>query len=224
MPAYILTGAPGSGKTAVLRLLETIGYVVVEEAATDVIALGHALGCEEPWLNPGFIDEVVALQRRRQEAARAAAGGAVFFDRSPACTLALSRFLGLAPSRLLAREVDRLVAEGTYEATAFFIRNQGFIQATAARRISFEDSLAFEQLHEQVYRELGFRLIDVPAGPLADRIALIQQAMNHVALGMDRHGGAIGEDPEAFADALRGMPGCEPGLIPIDGGRRRRHP
>lgn len=52
MPAYILTGAPGSGKTAVLRLLETLGYPVVEEAATDVIALANALGCEEPWCDP----------------------------------------------------------------------------------------------------------------------------------------------------------------------------
>ena len=44
MPAYILTGTPGSGKTAILRMLEDAGYLVVEEAATDVIALGQALG------------------------------------------------------------------------------------------------------------------------------------------------------------------------------------
>ncbi len=44
MPSYILTGAPGAGKTAVLRLLEASGYPVVEEAATDVIALGNAPG------------------------------------------------------------------------------------------------------------------------------------------------------------------------------------
>jgi hypothetical protein len=39
MPGYILTGAPGSGKTAILRQLELNGHTVVEEAATDVIAL-----------------------------------------------------------------------------------------------------------------------------------------------------------------------------------------
>jgi hypothetical protein len=33
------------------------------------------------------------------------------------------------------------VAEGGYEATAFFIRSQGFVRATAARRISFDESL-----------------------------------------------------------------------------------
>ena len=63
-------------------------------------------------------------------------------------------------------------------ATAFFIRNQGFVRPTAARQISFEDSLAFERLHEQTYRDLGFQLVEVPAGPLADRVALIRQTVS----------------------------------------------
>lgn len=178
MPAYILTGAPGSGKTAILRMLETIGYLVVEEAATDVIALENALGCDAPWEKPGFIDKIVALQRQRHERAFADPNSEiVFFDRSPACTLALSRYLGFAPPQALAGEVDRVMADGSYEKTVFFIRNQGFVRATAARRISFTDSLAFERIHGQTYRDLGFRLVDIPAGPLADRVALIEQAV-----------------------------------------------
>jgi predicted ATPase len=86
MPAYILTGAPGAGKTAMLRLLETFGYTVVEEAASDVIALGQACGRAEPWREPAFIDDITTLQRHRQDAARATAGvDTVFFDRSPVC-------------------------------------------------------------------------------------------------------------------------------------------
>jgi len=191
MPSFILTGAPGAGKTAVLRLLEVRGHPVIEEAATDVIALGHALGLAEPWQDHNFIGKVLALQRRRQESvlARQRArqesrvtddGAVVFFDRSPVCTLALSRYLGASPSPLLAGEVDRAVAEGGYETTAFFIRNQGFVAPTAARRISFEDSLRFERVHEQTYAELGFRLVEVPAGPLADRVALIRQTVGRL--------------------------------------------
>src|ERR1700734_3212220 len=116
MPSYILTGAPGAGKTAVLRLLETSGYAVVEEAATDVIALGNALGREEPWHDHDFIDKIIALQRQRQDSVAVPRDAAVFFDRSPACTLALSRYLGLTTSRLLADEVCRMVTEGPYEA------------------------------------------------------------------------------------------------------------
>ncbi len=122
MPSYILTGAPGAGKTAILRMLETCGYPVVEEAATDVIALGNALGSASTVARADFIDKVITLQRQRQDSLRAAGGPTVFFDRSPVCTLA---------------------------------RNQGFVAATAARQISFEDSLAFERLHEQTYRDLG---------------------------------------------------------------------
>jgi predicted ATPase len=178
MPSYILTGPPGAGKTAILRKLEIMGYAVVEEAATDVIALSHALG-NEPGHDHEFVDKIVALQRQRQNSVAVGGDTIVFFDRSPACTLALNRYLGLDASPLLTGEVRRVVAERTYESTVFFIRNQGFVEATAARRISFEDSLVFEQIHEQVYRDLGFEVVDVPAGPLAGRIGLILKAIGH---------------------------------------------
>lgn len=170
MPNYVLTGAPGAGKTAVLRRLEVLGHVVVEEAATDVIALEAALGCDRPQRDPSFIDKVLALQRARQS--RAPGEGVVFWDRSPVCTLALSRYLGFPPSRALTDEVAD--ARRRYEPTVFFVRNQGHVQPTHARRISFADSLVFERVHEDVYRELGFGLVDVPAGPLADRVALVR--------------------------------------------------
>ena len=48
MKRYILTGAPGAGKTAILRHLELDGYGVVEEAATDIIALEQVQGVAEP--------------------------------------------------------------------------------------------------------------------------------------------------------------------------------
>ncbi|HEU0086674.1 MAG TPA: AAA family ATPase [Pseudonocardiaceae bacterium] len=177
MPRYILTGTPGAGKTAILRHLELHGHIVVEEAATDVIALENALGHAEPWREPAFIDKIVTLQRRRQERTPAADGATIFCDRSPVCTLALSHYLGFAPSRLLVDEVDRVVGQGVYEVTVFFVRHQGFLRATSARRMSFDNALVFERLHEQMYRSLGFRLAEVPAGPLTDRVACVQQTI-----------------------------------------------
>jgi predicted ATPase len=177
MSRYILTGAPGAGKTAVLRLLEFEGHLVVEEAATDVIALNQSLCDETPWNDPAFIEQIVSLQKRRQARAGGAGSETVFFDRSPVCTLALSRWAGLAPPRSLAEEIERVVREGVYEQTVFFVRNLGFVAPTAARRISFAESLRFEQVHEDVYQELGFTLVDVPAGPLADRVRLVSETV-----------------------------------------------
>jgi predicted ATPase len=172
MPRFILTGPPGSGKTALLRLLERDGHPVVEEAATDVIALQQALGDSEPWLVPEFIDQVATLQRRRETLGPPGAATA-FFDRSPVCTLALARFLSLPVSPLLSSELDRVIGDAVYARIVFFVRSQGFVTPTAARRITLADSLEFERMHEQAYREYGFELVDVPAAPLADRAALV---------------------------------------------------
>ena len=176
MPYYVLTGTPGSGKTAIVRQLEICGYRVVEEAATDVIALQQARGEGEPHTVPGFIDKIVSLQRHRESLAGTAPDGeVVFFDRSPVCTLALSRYLGQPTSALLTAEVDRMLRAGVYASTVLFVRNQGYVAPTAARRISFADSLAFEQVHERTYRELGFDVADVPAGPLAHRVDRVRR-------------------------------------------------
>ncbi|MEV4824337.1 AAA family ATPase [Micromonospora sp. NPDC049274] len=63
---YVLTGAPGAGKTTLIEALRRQGHVTVREAATDIIAARQAQGCAEPWREPGFVDAVAALQRRRQ--------------------------------------------------------------------------------------------------------------------------------------------------------------
>src|SRR5438445_548940 len=86
MKRYVVTGAPGAGKTAIIRQLEVEGFSVVEEAATDVIALWQANGITEPWTRSEFIDAVVSLQQTRERRAASAADAVQFHDRSVVCT------------------------------------------------------------------------------------------------------------------------------------------
>ncbi|MGH3772933.1 MAG: AAA family ATPase [Pseudonocardiaceae bacterium] len=150
---YVLTGTPGAGKTVIGHALRDRGYAVVAKAATDVIADEQARGVEEPWRRESFLDDIVRLQHQRQTEPIPSRVGVQFYDRSPLCTLALARFLRRPVTPLLAQEVARVTDEQVYEHSVFFIRPLGFIALTQARRISYQDSLQFEAVHEAVYRE-----------------------------------------------------------------------
>jgi predicted ATPase len=174
MRSFILTGAPGSGKTAILRQLELDGFSVVEEAATDIIAASQARAIAEPWKNPSFIDDIIALQRARQIRASRQLDDVQFHDRCAICTAALATYLGYSHSSVLNAELQRIQQEGVFQKQVFFIRNLGFITPTEARRITFEETLRFEKIHEDTYREFGFDLIFVEPATLQERVSRIK--------------------------------------------------
>jgi predicted ATPase len=156
---YVLTGAPGAGKTTLADELRRRGHAVVREAATDVVAAGRD--------GDGFLDAVLAVQLARE---RAATAPVQVLDRSPVCTLALARYLGLPPPAALLTAA----AARRYQRTAFLVQPLGFMTPTAVRRISYADALRFAAIHEQVYREYGYTLVEVPAAPVAERVALVE--------------------------------------------------
>jgi predicted ATPase len=170
----VLTGAPGSGKTTLLHALHRRGHAVVEEAATDIIAAHLARGIDEPWQRADFVDLIVALQRERQTAPVPDWVRAQLFDGSPLCTLALAGYLQRPVTSSLADEVARVVEDRVYQREVLLVRPLGFVEPTAARRISYQDSLAFEAVHEAIYRDHGFALIDVPVGPVLERVATLE--------------------------------------------------
>ncbi len=180
---FILTGAPGSGKTSIIRRLELDGFGVVEEAATDLIALQQAQGMAEPWTDPSFIDAVVSLQRQRQLRAPSQSGEIQFHDRSAICTAALATYLGHPFSESLLSELDRVRRDAVYQKQVLFIQNLGFITPTEARRISFEETLRFEKIHECTYRDFGYEIIPIAAGSLSNRLSAIRNVLTQVGVG-----------------------------------------
>jgi predicted ATPase len=172
MKRYILTGTPGSGKTSILRALELAGYAVVEEAATDIIALRHAQGIAEPHTHPDFIDDITNLQKHRQTR-MADLAEVQFYDRSPLCTYALAVFLNFPISKTLAEEMARIEKAQIYQKRVFFIENLGHCAPTAARKITFDDSLKFEKVHEETYRSFGYECIKITPRDLSARVEQI---------------------------------------------------
>jgi predicted ATPase len=179
MKRFILTGAPGAGKTAILRQLELDGFPVVEEAATDLIAVAQARGTPEPWTNPSFLDEVAQLQKDRQIRASHQTDAIQFHDRSVVCTAALATYLRFPRSPFLVAELERIKTEAIYQPRVFFIRTLGFVTPTEARRIPYEETLRFEKIHEETYRSLGFDLIAIEPASLPERISKMKAVLRH---------------------------------------------
>jgi len=177
MRRYILTGTPGSGKTTILRQLEMNGFSVVEEAATDVIALQQAQGIAEPWTRSSFIDAVVDLQRRREVRAASETVEVQIHDRSAVCTAALADYLGFPFSKALTEELEHLRSEEVFQRRVIFVGNLGFVAPSDVRRISYEEALRFEAIHERAYRRCGYELVYIEAGMLADRVAAVTRAI-----------------------------------------------
>jgi predicted ATPase len=177
MKRFIITGAPGAGKTAIIRQLELDGFSVVEEAATDVIAAAQAQGTLEPWTHPSFIDAVANLQKDRQLRASHQPDEIQFHDRSAICTAALAVYLGHPHTPILTSELERIKKEAIYQPQVFFIRNLGFITPTEVRRISFEETVRFEKIHEETYRNFGFELFSVEPATVTERVRKIREAI-----------------------------------------------
>lgn len=173
--AFILTGAPGAGKTAILRVLESRGYDVVEEAATAVIECELARGVRVPMNDPAVIGRIAALQRIRWAGAVQRPAKVRFFDRSPLCTYALARFMDYPVPPELRDEVERMRAEAHYERRVFLVENQGTVKPTAARRISYNDAVRFERIHAELYAEFGYTCVPVAPAPLDERALFVER-------------------------------------------------
>lgn len=167
---YVLTGAPGAGKTAIL---EHLGADVrcVGEPAREILAEQRASGGggtpdQDPSL---FVDLLLRRSIAKHEAAREGEGP-VLFDRGVPDCVAYASYLGVDPTAS-----RRACAAHRYHREVLILEPWEAIYTTDDERtMTFADTLAFHDAVRAAYAEATYALVEVPRGSVGDRAAFVR--------------------------------------------------
>ena len=171
---HVLTGAPGSGKTAIL---EGLGDSVrtVAEPAREVIAEERAVGGagtaeQDPAL---FVALLLARSIDKHREALRSAATLVLFDRGVPDCVAYAAVLGVDPAESLAA-----ARRYRYHPRVLLLEPWERIYVTDDERtMSFEQTSPFHAALVDAYEGAGYTLVSVPAGSVEDRAAFVRGAI-----------------------------------------------
>lgn len=177
---FILTGAPGSGKSSILARLGN-EFRCVDEPAREILAEQRATGGRGTWDRDASLFVHLLLQRSIEKYAMARSSeGTVIFDRGIPDCVVYADLAGTDPTPSLeAVEVYR------YQPHVLFLDPWSDICETDEERImSFDDTVSFSRELRYVYERSGSTLVEVPGDSIDDRAAFVRMSIaRFVAIG-----------------------------------------
>ncbi|MBW2367990.1 MAG: ATP-binding protein [Deltaproteobacteria bacterium] len=160
----VITGAPCSGKTTVIRELEKRGYPVVHETARAYIEKKLREGIPLDRIREDELAYESAILRQRAAIEKKLDPGlTIFFDRGIPDSIAYYRLTGLDD-----REPITLSRETRYKKIFLFERLP--FESDAVRSEDDETAAQLETLVFKSYQMLGYRIVRIPVMPVIDRV------------------------------------------------------
>ena len=169
---YIITGAPGTGKTAIINALKKEGHSCAEEISRTIITQEMASGGDAlPWKNlAAFSQQVIAL--RKAQHTNAPKGKTYFFDRGIIDVIAYLKHDNLAVNN----DIMEMVKQFPYNKTVFYTPIWTEIYTNDSERK--EDILTAKNIENVLlttYQSFGYHLIEIPKFTIKERVDFILQ-------------------------------------------------
>jgi predicted ATPase len=164
---YVITGAPCSGKTAVICVLEQMGYQVVHEVARAYIDKELGKGKSIAQIKADILSfERNILYKKIEIENSLSQDATVFFDRAVPDSIGYYMLERLNPDEPIKK------SKQTEYKKIFFFERLGF-EKDAVR--SEDDIIAAEldRLLRESYQMLGYNVVYVPLKSVSDRVDFI---------------------------------------------------
>lgn len=163
----VITGGPGSGKTALIEYLTELGHYCMPEISRELIIKAQQEGIDQLFLTDPlkFSDLLVEGRTAQFKHMPAMAHDYQFYDRGLPDVVAYMSFLELtSPDHFL-------MALEAHQYDAVFILPpwpEIYVQDNE-RYEPFETATRLHKHIQDCYQDLGYQVISVPVGPLKDR-------------------------------------------------------
>ena len=167
----VITGGPSVGKTTIISMLESAGYPVVNEMATQIIKEGKFL----PWVDRSSFQAEVLRRQLEAEAKVLDEEGVVFLDRG--------LFDGEAYYIHDKIEIPEAFSRfsGDRYTVALLIEELPFFEVNEVRRENIEFARQISQILETCYTSRGVKVVRIPAMPAPERLEFVLKAVNELA-------------------------------------------
>ena len=167
---YIITGAPGTGKTSIINELKRRGFNCIDENSREIISKQIMIGGEIlPWKNQIAFENKVANMRTQQYLS-SPENCICFFDRSALDCIAYLKLNNLNATS----EIINLIQKCKFNNTVFYtpIWKNIFINDNE-RKEDIKKAQKIEDHIINIYKSKGYELISIPKISIRERANFI---------------------------------------------------
>lgn len=204
---FVISGGPGAGKTTVLRELQALGFQTEREVARQIIQEQvQTGGTGLPWMDRRKYTELMLQRSVESFLGRISAQAPVFCDRGIPDTLCYARLIDLPE----LEPIETACRRYRYASVVFLAPPWREIYTMdAERKQDFAEAEKTFEVMMDVYRELGYEVVELPRLSPRPRAQFIVSRLNRPAGPLPRGHGSD------TAPRAPGSGGC--GLLPGTG-------
>lgn len=167
----VLTGAPGTGKTTVINLLQSKGYFCMEEVSREIIQEAERMGSKKLFLSQPILFSKIILGKRiiQHQQASSASVSHCFFDRGMPDITAYLNSINMPPEETFKQSNHKYL----YDTVFIFPPWKQIYTNDAERFETYEEALAIHHEILEEYKKTHKNIIAVPKGTPKERVEFI---------------------------------------------------